>query len=951
MDRFNAEPEKWWNNFYKNNRENFFKDRKWLQQEFPILTTATAASSPPIRLLEVGCGAGNTLFPILAANKNPNFHIHGADFSKTSIDLIHSHELYTTHHPAHISASVWDLGNADGALPDGVEEGSIDVVILIFVFSALHPDQWAHAVRNVNKCLKTGGKVLFRDYGRGDLAQVRFKKGRFLEENFYVRGDGTRVYFFERGELGRIFDPDFGREARQDGEGPLENNEEEIASKTEETGIKAVLLGVDRRMLVNRARRIKMHRCWLQGLFVKGGGEEVQATLAEQRGPEPQWMRVAHTDVTDRPGQTTEDVQLVDTPRLEEQTTSVESLVFPLEEHPVSLLPYHLPTVFLQQHAHRDQGTLVHTPRTNGSPPLRRIVVCNTLEVESMYGCKVRLRLAGCAGGVGGAGSTASCSESAEEDEASVSVAAESLVEGDKEEAILQSFGDEVKMGSESRSDEMALGGADANILCASPRVNLISSSPPQYTIADSSISTERKGGRADEYVMNISSHLLHRSLAADVFPATPPATELSHIFTTFLYDDIDYDPDAQFRATDDLTGHSKGINCIAVDETAGRWHLAGSIFFNHVRTASKLRKTSLTDRMVSGGADGSLLIWDLEQEDPERNMSAASGIIRQNKSHHGVSSIRFNPHDASLFSTTSYSATLSLFSLDGTSSQPSAISTYPLDSHLYTHSISAVSATATIAVAGSSPHIRLIDPRTSSASQTLFGHVSSVLSIAWSPIYSSILASGGADGSIRIWDIRFGASCLGSLDASRLPQPANRAPGRAHEGGVNGLLWTPDGRKLISAGMDAKVRIWGMETGENTNVIFPPVVRNKLQAPFPMLITDDGETLWIGSEEQVLRFELDDGKMLKRVRIPKSEARDGMGRITGLAERKGLGELYTCHAMREGKGLPDKREGIARWRAEWLCEEEEEVVEKTAKQQVLEDIFEKMAKAPVRFT
>ncbi|KAK6354432.1 hypothetical protein TWF730_008836 [Orbilia blumenaviensis] len=326
-NRFNSQPEKWWNNFYKNNRENFFKDRKWLQQEFPILTTATAATSPPIRLLEVGCGAGNTLFPILASNKNPNFHIHGADFSKTSIDLIRSNELYTQHHPKHISASVWDLGNSSGTLPEGIEPESLDVVILIFVFSALHPDQWKYAVRNVNRCLKPGGKVLFRDYGRGDLAQVRFKKGRFLQENFYIRGDGTRVYFFDREELGGIFDPEFRNDRNQeDGMEKKEEEEKEEGEEREETGMKVVLLGVDRRMLVNRARRIKMHRCWLQGLFVKGGDEEVQNTLAQQSGPEPQWMRVAHTDVSDHAqgDKEVEEVQVVDTPGLEEQVKGLD---------------------------------------------------------------------------------------------------------------------------------------------------------------------------------------------------------------------------------------------------------------------------------------------------------------------------------------------------------------------------------------------------------------------------------------------------------------------------------------------------------------------------------------------------------------------------------------------------------------------------------------------------
>jgi tRNAThr (cytosine32-N3)-methyltransferase len=201
-------------------------------------------------LLEVGAGAGNTAFPILKHNKNPQLKIHACDFSKKAVEVIRENEAYD--YGVNIQADVWDVAGDD--LPPGLEESSVDVVVMIFIFSALSPSQWEKAVSNIYKVLKPGGEVLFRDYGRGDLAQVRFKNGRYLEENFYIRGDGTRVYFFEKDELANIW-----------------SGEDAFATEAqgETIGFEIVDLGVDRRLLVNRAKQLKMYRCWMQGRFRK----------------------------------------------------------------------------------------------------------------------------------------------------------------------------------------------------------------------------------------------------------------------------------------------------------------------------------------------------------------------------------------------------------------------------------------------------------------------------------------------------------------------------------------------------------------------------------------------------------------------------------------------------------------------------------------------------------
>ncbi|XP_069558658.1 tRNA N(3)-methylcytidine methyltransferase METTL8, mitochondrial [Brachyistius frenatus] len=297
---FDTEASQYWDTFYEKHQDKFFKDRRWLFFEFPELLPSGAkdrdtkghqqAPIPPsrasstdtqtghrhrcdprfrdtfhrqesrqepapeendvnaesstfpgqhasFRILEVGCGVGNSVFPIVNNITESDAFLYCCDFSPRAIQLVKDHADYDG---SVCHAFVHDICEETASFPFPPQ--SLDVILAVFVLSSIHPDRMQGVVNRLCAHLKPGGTFLFRDYGRYDFSQLRFKKGRCLSENFYIRGDGTCVYFFTKEDIHDLFS---------------------------KAGLEEIQNLEDRRLQVNRGKRVAMHRVWMQSKYRK----------------------------------------------------------------------------------------------------------------------------------------------------------------------------------------------------------------------------------------------------------------------------------------------------------------------------------------------------------------------------------------------------------------------------------------------------------------------------------------------------------------------------------------------------------------------------------------------------------------------------------------------------------------------------------------------------------
>ncbi|KAJ5759059.1 hypothetical protein N7520_006215 [Penicillium odoratum] len=415
--------------------------------------------------------------------------------------------------------------------------------------------------------------------------------------------------------------------------------------------------------------------------------------------------------------------------------------------------------------------------------------------------------------------------------------------------------------------------------------------------------------------------------------------------------------------STEDETAHNAGVNCLAIDQFDGRY-------------------------MISGGADPTIHLWDLESRGSEhehvhRAVASVSKSSHPDAHSHAITSLSiypFDPEPSTIFST-AYDGTLKLSALQSPVITP--VHTFKLDCTPYAHSFSSQpGSTLLVAVATSDQAVRLVDLRSGLAAHGLPGHNAAVLSVDWAPHRPHLLASGSVDSRVIIFDVRRGGhnSAIATLD---MDDPVGLAPpgsdpatfsqarpafsrhARAHNGAVTGVRWTSNGSQLVTVGQDSRIRVWDTASGANTLVHFGPRVRNStssylaerapLVIPKGFMAPGHETLLWPNFHEQddrgeIFMFELREGTCVKRLRVPGlatgAQARGrssalSAARINDLVWRGNGGsgeglELFSAHGdgtirtwvSREPDGEPTE-------------EEEAALAARKRKRDVLDDIYQ----------
>lgn len=173
----------------------FFKERRGLLQMFPVLKT------PGVHVLEVGCGNGSCVLPLLRGN--PTATVHATDPSPTAVD-----DTVRRSAEQGLGARLTHEVQPTATVPCSPEHGPFDHVMILCTLSAIPGSDDGALLASAAAQLRPGGSVLIRDHARYDMRHLTdVRRGATLldrERPAYLRPGGMHRRYYSREDVAAL---------------------------------------------------------------------------------------------------------------------------------------------------------------------------------------------------------------------------------------------------------------------------------------------------------------------------------------------------------------------------------------------------------------------------------------------------------------------------------------------------------------------------------------------------------------------------------------------------------------------------------------------------------------------------------------------------------------------------------------------------------------------------